>query len=143
LATAAPSLAQDSSAKQFLQEIYKHYVGADAPGADISKPETASRYFQPSVVELLMKPDPEYDTDEGGLSFDPFANGQEIEIKSVDITVVSETAERAKATASFRNAGRKQTVTFELVKTAKGWRIADMSWSGTQDTLRSILAERS
>lgn len=140
--SASPIRAQDVSAKQFLQAIYKNYTGAHAPGVNFSTAETASRYFEASVAEKILKQDPDSEYEGGGLGFDPFANGQEIDIKSVEITVKSETEARAQAVAAFRNAGRKQAVTYDLVKTSKGWRIANIAWQGAKETLLSILAHR-
>jgi len=142
LISTAPASAQTGTAKEFLQGIYKHYIGKDAPGVDFSTLEKAQRYFEASLAEAIVKQDPDSEYEGGGLDFDPFANGQDNEIKSVEITVPSETGDRAKAVASFRNAGRPQTVTYDLVKTAKGWRIANISWRGSKETLLSILAKR-
>lgn len=137
-----PALARDASAKQFLQAIYRHYTGEHAAGIDLSSPENAHRYFEASVAGPLLLQDPDSEYEGSGLDFDPFANGQEIEIASVEIAIVTETAERAEAIAFFHNAGRPQKIAYDLVKTAEGWRITDMSWDGTKETLRSILAAR-
>ena len=134
--------AQEGTAKAFLEGIYRHYIGADAPGVDYFTPEKAALYFEPALAKRILEQDQDSEYEGGGLGFDSFSNSQDMDIKAVDITMASETAERAKGVASFRNSGTRQTITYDLVKTQKGWRIANISWRGTKDTLLSLLAKR-
>ncbi len=42
---------------------------------------------------------------------------------------------------SFVNAGAPMSVRYDLVKTKAGWRIDNMRWAGTKESLRDILTK--
>lgn len=137
----APSYAQDDAAKQFLNGIYKQYLGKNAPGADYTSEKLASRYFDDTLTKLIVRDQKESEGEIGRIGFDPFINGQDFEIRSVNVTVTAEDADRARGVVGFTNFGRRQKVTYDLIRTAKGWRISDIHWEGTKDTFRSLLSQ--
>lgn len=139
LSAAAPSIAQDDAARQFLTGIYKLYMGKNASGAGYTSEELASRYFDETLTELIVRDQKESEGEQGRIGFDPFINAQDFSIKSVNVTITPVEPDRAKGVVSFVNSGRRQTITYDLVKTAKGWRISDIHWAGTTDTFRSLL----
>lgn len=141
LSATAPSYAQDDAAKQFLQGIYKQYLGKNAPGADYSSEELARRYFDDTLTELIVRDQKESEGEIGRIGFDPFLNGQDFEIKSVNVTITPTDTDRAKGVVNFVNFGRRQKVTYDLIKTVQGWRISDIHWEGTKDTFRSLLSQ--
>lgn len=140
LCATTPSHAQDDAAKQFLLGIYKQYLGKNAPGVDYTSGKLATRYFDDSLTELVVRDQKESEGEIGRIGFDPFINGQDFEVRSVNVTITSEDADRAKGVVSFTNFGRRQKVTYDLVRTARGWRISDIHWEGTKDTFRSLLS---
>ncbi len=140
LSATAPSIAQDDAARQFLIGIYKLYMGKNASGADYTSEELASRYFDETLTELIVRDQKESEGELGRIGFDPFINAQDFSIKSVNVTVTPVEPDRAKGVVNFVNSGRRQTITYDLVKTAKGWRISDIHWTGTTDTFRSLLS---
>ena len=141
LSSTAPSSAQDDAAKQFLQGIYRQYLGKNASGVDYSSQELASRYFDATLTELIVRDQKESEGELGRIGFDPFINAQDYQIRSVDVTITPQDADRAKGVVSFTNFGRRQKVAYDLIRTAKGWRISDIQWTGTKDTFRSLLSE--
>lgn len=136
------SHAQSQPPKEFLQGIYKQYMGKGAEGIDMIGHDKASLYFDDTLTDLIVKDQDESEGELGRLDFDPIVNGQDYEIRNVSITVAMSPGDEshAKATASFLNFGRRQKVFYDLVKTAKGWRISNISWIGTKDTLLSIMS---
>lgn len=145
LTLAAPASAQDGTPKDFLQNLYKPFLikgDQEKNGVDYLNDEKVGLYFDETLTKSILADAKEAEAagEIGRLDFDPFINAQDYEIKSVNITIVSEDKEKAKGVATFRNAGRLTKVTYDLVKTAKGWRIANISWNGTQETLLSILS---
>lgn len=141
LSAPAPSHAQDDGPKQFLQGIYRQYLGKNASGVDYSSEKLAGRYFDDTLTELIVRDQKESEGELGRIGFDPFINAQDYQIRSVDVTITQEDADRAKGVVSFTNFGRRQKVTYDLTRTAKGWRISDIRWTGTKDTFRSLLSE--
>jgi len=141
VSAATPAYAQDDAAKQFLQGIYKQYLGKNASGADYSNQELASRYCDDTLTELIVRDQKESEGEIGRIGFDPFINGQDYQIKSVDVAITPSDPDHAKGVVGFLNFGRRQKVTYDLVRTAKGWRISDIHWAGTKDTFRSLLSQ--
>src|SRR5262249_33106021 len=71
----------------------------------------------------------------------PFIDAQDWEIDAVDIAVREIAADKARATVTFKNAGKQRTVILDLVKLGASWRIADVAWDRNA-TLRKILTTK-
>lgn len=136
-----PALSQSETPKQFLQGIYKHYAGKGAGGVDLIGRDKASLYFDETLTDLLVKDQDESKGELGRFSFDPFVNGQDFSIRNVEITVAPVDENHAKATASFRNFDVRSKVNYDLVRTARGWRISNISWPNMKETFLSIMSE--
>ena len=129
LSMAAATLAAEAGSPQaFLETIYRYYQGKDAKGFALDKPATIRRIFVPELANAMIEDQaaaqkrgevPELDGD-------PFVDAQDWEITGLGFKVAMNGAARATATVTFRNFGEAHTVTHELVKTASGWRIADI-----------------
>ena len=140
------SYAQDANAQRFLRSIYATYQKSDK-AVDISSEQKAARYFVPSLAKLLGEDiaasAARNEVDK--LDFDPFIGGQDWAPTRIDLKMTGGTApDRATGTARFKAPGEKQptTVTLDLVKTASGWRISDIHWSGQPDSLVAILIKK-
>lgn len=134
--------AADDGPRQFLLSIYKKYSGPGAMGLDW-RGNRASLYFDPAMTKLILRDVRESKGEVGRIGFDPFTAGQDFEIKGLGIEIVSQDGETAQAVASFRNLGQPAKIRYDLVKTAKGWRIANIVWIAPEDfkgDLRSILS---
>ena len=140
------SIAQDATVQQFLRSIYATYQKSDK-ALDIGSERKAARYFVPLVAKLIGQ---DIATsaklnEVGKLDFDPFVGGQDWSPTKIDLKVLTgATADRASGTARFTAPGEKEptTVTLDLEKTAAGWRIADIHWTGQPDSLVAILTKK-
>ena len=146
LFVAAPAFAQDGGAVAFLQQLYGHYEKSD-DGVDIRSVGAAQRYFTPSVARLMEADVAEavQKRQSGRLDFDPFIGGQFWAPTKVALTVdPGPTPDQASGTARYTVKGGTRTVVvkLDLVKTAAGWRIADMRWDSEQGTLVKILSAK-
>lgn len=131
-AVAAP--AQAPTARAFVEAIYKTYLGKDAKGVLLTDEAAIRRYFAPPLADALVKDRSEADKrgDAPTLDGDPFIDGQDWEISRLSVNVTTAGTDAAIATVTFTNFRKPVTVTLALVKTAAGWRIADIkgpSWS--------------
>ena len=122
------ALAQEVSPQAFLEAIYRPYAGKDFKGTRIDTPTEVRRYFDTPLAAAILKdraaaakrnevPD---------LDGDPFIDAQDWEIAGLNIMVKTTGAKRATGTVTFTNARQPKTVTLDLVKTAAGWRIAEI-----------------
>ncbi|MBF9234981.1 DUF3828 domain-containing protein [Microvirga alba] len=138
----SPSYAADTGAKQFLESIYKAYVGTDADAIDWRGSKT-QQYFDASLTKLILQDLRESGGEVGRIDFDPFVYAQDFDIKDLDITVVPKGAQRAAGIVSFTNVSSPTKVTYDLAKTSKGWRIANVSWEGAEagaGNIRTLLS---
>lgn len=144
-ATAAPATtpaaaAVAPTAEGLVRALYQKYLET-APdtvvGFDFTDPAVAAAYFDPALSKLVVA---DAKSDQPRLNFDPFIEGQEFEIKAVAISAKNVTKTGATVIAQFDNFDEKKTVTFKMVRTTAGWRIADVQWDRNPQTLRALLS---
>jgi len=141
-AVVAPTHAADTSALAFVTAIYDAYKGKDANGHSLDSERAIHRYFEPSLVALIIK-------DQKGaarrnevatLDGDPFVDAQDWDIVAFDIAVSDTAPGKAAATVKFVNDGTPTTAVLGLVKIKNDWRISDITWTkeGKSETLRGL-----
>lgn len=139
LALVAPAArAADPSAQSFVQAIYDQYKGKDAKGVELSDNAAVRRYFAPAMAALIIKDRRQARGEVGKLDADPFIDAQDFDIDGIDVALRDVAADKAIATVSFKNLGKRQTVVLELVKLKQDWRIANITWD-RKATLRGLL----
>lgn len=136
--------AAPQSAKDFLNTIYSHYQGDDktARGVFLDKPADYRRYFSPDLAALMIA-DAEAAAKRGDvpeLDGDPFVDAQDWEITHLKIRVDSETDKDAKATVTFDNVKKPQSVRLNLIHTNEGWRTSDIFWK--EGSLRDLYKKK-
>src|SRR5262245_24749775 len=142
VALVAPAArAADPSAQSFVQAIYDQYKGKDAKGVELTDDAAVRRYFAPALAALIIKDRRQARGEVGKLDADPFIDAQDWEIDDVNVALRDVAADKAIATVSFKNLGKRQTVVLELVKLKQDWRIADITWD-RKATLRGLLTGR-
>ncbi len=145
--SAVSAAAAPQSAEAFLKAVYAHYTGGgatDGKGIFLDKPSEIRRYFAPGLANLIIADDEAAAKrgDVPALDGDPFVDAQDFEIANVSIRIDAETAATARATVRFENFKEPKTVHLDLVRTPKGWRIADIVWSGTEGSLRGLYKKK-
>jgi hypothetical protein len=140
---AAGTARADAAAKAFLEKIYAAYKGKNSKGVSFDSDAGVRRYFEPGLAALIIKDrnDAKKRGDVPDLDADPFVGGQDWEIGPVEIVVRDIAPDKASATAKFRNLKTPTTVSYDPVKLADGWRIANITWDG-KDTLRGIFEKK-
>jgi hypothetical protein len=133
----------DPAAKAFLDRIYAAYKGKNSKGVMIDGDAALRRYFEPGLAALMIKDEKAAGRrhDVPTLEGDPFINGQDWEIKAVDIVVEDTAPDKATATVTFMNFDTSERLTYALVKLKTGWRIADIDW-GENGTLRGLYVKK-
>lgn len=124
------------SAKVFLEEIYRAYLGSsakEARGVVLDQPAAVRRYFSPGLATLILEDSAQASRagDTPTLNGDPFVGHQEWQIADLAIEV-KDASLKAVGTVSFTNFGKPEKLVLELLKVGESWRIADIRWpSGT------------
>lgn len=133
--------AESASPRALVDAIYKPYLAKKYKGADYSKPASVRRYFEPKLANAIIADMAaaakrnEVPTLDG----DPFIDAQDWELADLAVDIKPAGPAKARATVDFTNLRKPETVTLELVKTAEGWRIADiMASSGSMRQLFKV-----
>ena len=131
--------AAEQTPKEFLEAIYKSYIGKTAKGMPLDKPATM-RLFTPALRKAIdddaTRAARRHDVP--NLDGDPFIDAQDWDIKAFDISVADKAADKAVGTVKFDNDGEKKTITLDLVRLADGWHIDEITTA--DGTLRKILS---
>jgi hypothetical protein len=138
----APVAAADAAATAFVTKIFDAYKGKDAKGVMTDTEADLRRYFDPSLVALIVKDQKaaakrkEVPTLDG----DPFVDAQEWEIAAFDIAVTDVPPDKAVATVEYKNFDVPVKVVLNLVKIKNDWRIADIvsTQQGRTQSLRGL-----
>jgi hypothetical protein len=126
-AMTAVASAETTSPQAFVEGIYKHYRGKASKGVQLDA-KTIPRYFGPPLSDAMVKDfaAAAKAQDAPELSSDPFIDAQDWDISDIKIAVKDTGADRAVATVNMRLFKKPHTLTLDLVRTANGWRIADI-----------------
>lgn len=135
----APALAADQSAKQFLERIYKTYVGKNAKGMPIDRPATR-RVFTPGLLKLIDADAAAAKGEVGQLDSDPFIDAQDFEIRSFTVEVTETAPGKAKAKVRFKNLDSDDTMSLDLVMTSDRWQIDEIV--SRNGSLRALLKQK-
>jgi len=139
---AAPAAAADAAAAAFVTSIFDAYKGKDAKGILTDTEASLRRYFEPSLVAIIVK-DQKAATrrkEVPTLDGDPFVDAQEWEIAAFNIAVSDAPPDKAVATVEFKNFDTPVKVVLNLVKVKNDWRIADIisTQQGRTQSLRGL-----
>jgi Protein of unknown function (DUF3828) len=136
---------KEPSAKAFLDEIYRHYLGSstsDAKGVALTDAKAVRAYFTVGFASLIID-DRTLETEHGEspvLDGDPFLGHREWDISNLAIEVKRISAFKATGTITFTNDGKLEKIVLELRRFGNGWRIADIEWGS--GSLRSAFRRR-
>ena len=136
LAIVAPAQQNEAGVRAFLQSVYAGY-SKDGPGARLDEPE---RYFEPVLAAAIRK-DADAAAAVGDMSkmdVDPFCSCQDFEAITPKIAVTGIAGKKAVAIVSFTSFGEKVELRYDLVWTAKGWRIFDIAYSDGRGSTRAV-----
>jgi Protein of unknown function (DUF3828) len=127
MAFGGPAQAQGASPKAFVEQLYKPYLKKGFKGVDYSKPAILRRYFEPALAAAIIKDQAAAAkrSEVPTLNGDPFIDAQDWEIANLKIDV-NPAGGKASAAVAYTNFNEPRTVTLDLVKTAAGWRIAEI-----------------
>ncbi len=139
---AAPAAAGDVAATAFVTKIYDAYKGKNAKGVTLDAEADYRRYFEPSLVALIIKDQKAAAKrkDVPTLDGDPFVDAQDWDITALDIAVTDAPPDKAVATVTFKNSDEPVKVVLNLVKVKNDWRIADIlsTRDGKTESLRGL-----
>jgi len=140
-----PAAAGDTTAKSFLNTIYREYLGKSSgtgKGVALTSTKLVRGYFTIGLASLILE-DRASATRHGEppvLESDPFVGHRDWDIAAIAIEVKATDAVKTTANVTFTNAGKSEHVTLELLRSGTEWRIADIAWDS--GTLRGLYRRR-
>jgi Protein of unknown function (DUF3828) len=122
------------AAKEFLERIYKTYVGDSAKGANgIKLDSTAAmrRYFSPDLAAMILADNAKAAKrgDVPMLDGDPFVSHQDWDIANLAVEASEDGAGKATGTVTFTESDKPERVLLDLVRIGRDWHIADITSS--------------
>ena len=133
--TTAESVVQDLyrvHAEEFKTSRFRIMSGKDRKLLD--------KYFDKNLADLIWKDLTTHVGEVGVLDFDPFYNAQDADIKSLKVSPAVVEGDKANATVTFTNYGKKEKLIYTLVKQNGVWKISDIDY-GEGNTLLKFFAE--
>ena len=124
-----------------VDSLYKVHGSND--GALIGEEGTATRqFFFDSEMNALFAKDLATTNvgESGNLDFDPYYNGQDNQISALKIGEPKITGDSATVVVTFNNYDQKDTLTYHLRNTDRGWKISDIHY-GEGFNLAKILSQ--
>ena len=136
----------DGSAEAFIAAIYAAYNGKNSKGVRLDSEAALRRYFDPSLAAMISKDEQaaRRRKDMPTLDGDPFVDGQDWEISTVNIAMSNVTGTSATATATFVSAGTPTKVIYDMIRINGAWRIRDITWEhdGKPETFRGLYVKK-
>jgi hypothetical protein len=126
-------LAQSSTPEAVIKELYKiHDQDLKNSNERILSGENRQnldKFFDKTLADFTWKDLTSNSDEVGVLDFDPFYNAQDFEIKNFSVAKAKIVGIKATVTVKFTNAGRRDTLNYQLVKRGTGWKIADIKYT--------------
>lgn len=119
-----PATAGGSDPKVMLDEIFGQVeatCGGDAQGAPYDIYTIAETYFTPELAQSFTAA-----MESGDLGFDILVDGQDCEIRDVDVDVLEQDADSATGRATFKNMGESRIIDLKMMKTGDSWAVSDV-----------------
>ena len=134
--------AQFADPEALVRAVYATYSRPGAPGLPADQPGL-SRYMEPDLAKAWSLNARRIDAGDLNdvVDWDPFVNGQDDKLTNLEVVRVSPKGARADVSVRFRNFGSLQRITYEVIRSADGWRIFDVR-STPGGSLRQLLKIR-
>lgn len=138
-----PALAEEPSAKAFVDGIYQGYVGPEgsAYGVSLDDDDALRQWFAPDLAQAIIA---DSDAAEARgevpmLDGDPFVNAQEWQIDGFEDVVTESAPGHAQAVVTFDNNDRHETITLDLVLLDGAWKVLEIDYGLDQGTLSTLV----
>jgi hypothetical protein len=140
-----PLHAAEQSPTDIVSALYKVQAAAQKKGPQPYAKGQREKFFDRRLVGLLAADDKLADKEGvGRLDFDPFYDGQDFTITALQVGIAAVSGDTARLVVNYRNFGKPQKLTYELIREAGAWRISNIfsDNTGIKWDLVSILTRK-
>ncbi|MDR3373253.1 MAG: DUF3828 domain-containing protein [Ancalomicrobiaceae bacterium] len=132
--TPPPPPATDAKPEEIVRNLYDRYF---AEAYDYLDDTFRPRYFTKATAQLIGKVFAKSQkNDEPGIDYEPLIDGQDGEVKGLNIVVTSQSPAKTTVEARFTSLEDKVVVSFDFVSEAGIWKIDDIR--GKESSLKEI-----
>jgi hypothetical protein len=120
--------------RKFVADVYKHFMTVDL----YNPPED---FYTPRLDRIVKSEHKRSGGEVGCIDFDFWVNGQDFEIKGLEVTDGSKTPDRQTVIAKFNNLGSAEEIHFEFQRIAGRWLLDEVqSVKGMRWILSKLLS---
>jgi hypothetical protein len=121
---------QSATAQAVVTDLYKQHDSKNSPFFQTKNRSLLDKYFTKELADMIWKDVTSSKGEVGILDGDPLYNAQDMEIKNFSIGRSTVTGDRATVPVSFSNYGKKEALTFDLVRVGGAWKIDNINYGG-------------
>ena len=114
-----------SSPEALVADLYKQ---KNSPFSQTKDHGLVTKYFSEHLAQLIWKNAVAAKGEVGALDSDPLYDAQDVDIKKFSLRKSKSRKDAAEVIASFENMGSKTEITYSLVLTKAGWKIANIRY---------------
>lgn len=134
----ATTQTQASTPDALVSALYKQHASKRSPFFQTRSRALLDKYFEKTLADLIWKDAVTSKGEVGAIDGDPLYDAQEMQIKNFAIHSPQYADGKATVSVTFTNLGKKQAITFLLVKQAEEWRIADIKYTDGRSLLKTL-----
>ncbi len=120
---------QGTEPETLITELYKLHDAQKGPFFE-RKRANIDRFFAKPLADMIWKDEQRPNDEVSAMGADPLYDGQDIEIKNFKVGEGEEAADKATVNVTFENFGKKQTITFMMIRQGADWKISDIKYPG-------------
>lgn len=134
--SAAESQAQAAAPDALIKDLYKTHDKNNGAIVQGKNRRILDKYFNKNLADLIWKDMTTNQNEVGVIDFDIFYNTQDPQIKKFAVGAPKTDGDKATVPVTFENGGRKETLTYSLVKEKVNWKISDINYGGGDSLLK-------
>jgi hypothetical protein len=128
-----------NSPDSVVRELYRVHNNGRGHVFEAKGKKYIYKFFDQKLADLIWKDITETPEGEvGNLDFDPLYNAQDTKIANFLIGKPVVQGDTSSVVVSFRNFGKRTTITFEMNKGQEGWKIGNVLYGGNSDLVKML-----
>jgi hypothetical protein len=125
--------AAEQSPTDIVSALYKVQAAAQNKGPQPYAKGQREKFFDRRLVGLLAADDKLAEKEGmGRLDFDPFYDGQDFKVTALQVGTAAVSGDTARLVVNYKNFGKPQKLTYELIHEAGAWRISNIFSENTE-----------
>ena len=139
VASSAQKTQSASSPDAVIRELYRVHNNGKGGVFEAKGKKYIYKYFDQKLADLIWKDISETPEGEvGNLDFDPLYNAQDTQVTNFLVGKPVTNGDEASALVTFRNFGKKSSITFNMHHSSAGWQISNLVYGDKSDLVNML-----